>query len=159
MNKTRIINAIIEQLKIKAGHHLSAAKAAHAEATHEESLAEDKYDTRGLEAGYLAVGQARMMDEAADAIRAYGTLFIKKFSSSDPVDLTAVVDMTVNKKHESIFIGPAGGGTEVTVDGKLLLVITPDSPLGKLVMGKKVGERFKRKVGPFEDIYQINAVF
>lgn len=58
-----------------------------------------------------------MMDEAAEAIRAYGTLFIKNFTSNDPIDLTAVVDMNVNKKHESIFIGPAGGGTEVTVDG------------------------------------------
>lgn len=158
MNKTSIIHAIIEQLKIKAGHHFTAAKSAHAEATHEESMAEDKYDTRGLEAGYLAVGQARMMDEAANAIRAYSTLFVKKFKPDDPVDLAAVVDMTVNKKEESIFIGPAGGGIEVTVEGKSLLVITPDSPLGRLVMGKKVGDRFKRKAGPFEDSYRITAI-
>lgn len=46
MNKTIIIDAIIGQLKIKAGHHDTAAKSAHAEATHEESMAEDKYDTR-----------------------------------------------------------------------------------------------------------------
>lgn len=158
VKKTAIISAIIEQLKIKAGHHLTAAKSAHAEATHEESIAEDKYDTRGLEAGYLAVGQARMMDEAADAIRSYANLFVKKFSAGDAVDLTAVVALSVNRKKELVFIGPAGGGVEVTVGKDILMVVTPESPLGQLLMGKKTGDRFKRKVGPFEDSYQITSI-
>lgn len=158
MNKARIVEAIVEQLKIKAGHHFVAAKSAHAEATDEESIAEDKYDTRGLEAGYLAVGQARMMDEAADAIRAYGTLFIKKFSAKTPIDLSAVIDLAVNETRETVFIGPAGGGIEVVVDQKPILVITSESPLGQLLMGKKKGEHFKRKVGPFEDSYRITGV-
>lgn len=159
MNKRAIIDAIIDQLKIKAGHHLSAARAAHAEATHEESIAEDKYDTRGLEAGYLAVGQARMMDEAADAIRAYAMLFVKKFAPGDPVDLTALVEFSVNKTSEIVFIGPAGGGVEIKVEEKTVLVITPESPLGRLLMGKKKGERFIRKIGPFEDRCRIVSVF
>ncbi|HMO51198.1 MAG TPA: transcription elongation factor GreAB, partial [Kiritimatiellia bacterium] len=158
MNKTHIVDAIIAQLKIKAGHHFTAAKSAHAEATHEESIAEDKYDTRGLEAGYLAVGQARMMEEAAEAIRAYANLFIKKIGPGEPIDLTAVVDLSVNKRQESVFIGPSGGGVEVSVDGKTYTVITPESPLGQLLMGKNAGDRFKRKVGPFEDSYRITAV-
>ncbi len=158
MNKSAIIAAIIDELKIKAGHHLSAARAAHAEATHEESIAEDKYDTRGLEAGYLAVGQARMMDEAADAIRAYAMLFVKKFAAGDPVDLTALVEFSVNKTSEIVFIGPAGGGIEVEVEGRTIMVITPESPLGRLLMGRKKGERFTRKIGPFEDKCRIVSV-
>ncbi len=159
LHKRMIVEAIIEQLKVKAGHHLSAAKAAHAEATHEESIAEDKYDTRGLEAGYLAVGQARMMDEAADAIRAYSMLFVRKFAPDDPVDLSAVVEISVNKSKETVFIGPSGGGVEVLVEGRSLLVITPESPLGRLLMGKRSGDRFKRKFGPFEDSCQITGVY
>ena len=158
MNKKDVIKAIVDALKIKAGHHLTAARSAHAEATHEESKAEDKYDTRGLEAGYLAVGQARMMDEAADAIRDYEMLFLKKFGAKAVVDLTALVEMTVNRKKEVVFIGPAGGGIEVTVNGTVILVVTPESPLGKLMMGKKTGDRFTRKVGPFEDSYRIASV-
>ena len=42
-----------------------AARAAHETATHEENIAENKYDTLGLEAAYLATGQARR----AEAIR------------------------------------------------------------------------------------------
>lgn len=36
-----------------------AAQIAHEAATHEENIAENKYDTLGLEAAYLATGQAR----------------------------------------------------------------------------------------------------
>ena len=42
-----------------------AVRAAHETATHEENIAENKYDTLGLEAAYLATGQVRR----ADAIR------------------------------------------------------------------------------------------
>jgi transcription elongation GreA/GreB family factor len=49
-------------------------------------------------------------------------------------------------------------GIEVTVEGKSLLVITPESPLGQLLMGRRTGDRFKRKIGPFEDSYRITGI-
>lgn len=158
MLKQHLITAILEALKAKAGLHLQAAKTAHDEATHEESMAEDKYDTRGLEASYLAAGQARMMEQTADALRTYGSLFVKKFAPDDAVDVTALVELSVNRKREFVFVGPAAGGVEVEHDGKTVLVITPESPLGALLMGGRVGDRFTRKVGPFEDKYKIEAV-
>lgn len=50
---------------------IKVARTAHAEATHEESRPEDKYDTRGLEAAYLASGQAKQAAEAKRAIAQY----------------------------------------------------------------------------------------
>ena len=113
MNKRTIVNQIIEQLRIKAGLHLTAAKSAHAEATHEEAVAEDKYDTRGLEASYLAAGQARQMEETAAAIQAYASLFVKKFSPGDPVDLTALVTLEVNRAVMSPVVRSAVGTIRV----------------------------------------------
>ena len=40
------------------------------------------------------------------------------------------------------FIGPRAGGTEVLHDRKEILVITPQSPLGAQLAGKKAGEQF-----------------
>ena len=51
-----------------------AAKASHAEATAEENRAENKYDTRGLEASYLATGQANKVLELEAAIEAFSDL-------------------------------------------------------------------------------------
>lgn len=158
MNKRDIIDAILEQLRAKAGLHLDAARAAHAEATHEESMAEDKYDTRGLEAGYLAAGQARQMEETAEAIRQYGSLFVKKFAAKDPIDVTALVTLEVNGRREVVFLGPAGGGIEVRAGRDTVLVLTPESPLGRLLMGRRKGETFTRAVGPFEDAYRVVRV-
>ena len=45
-----------------------AARAAHEAATHEENIAENKYDTLGLEAAYLATGQARRVEAIRQAM-------------------------------------------------------------------------------------------
>ena len=59
MKKLEVVRHIIEALHDRLAVLEKAARASHAEATHESSKAENKYDTRGLEAAYLAGGQAR----------------------------------------------------------------------------------------------------
>src|SRR5690349_11771048 len=59
VNKQKVVLAIIEKLRGDLALYHKAAGAARAEATHEQSRAEHKYDTRGLEASYLARGQSR----------------------------------------------------------------------------------------------------
>ena len=59
MNKSQLVREILAALSDSLGLLEKAARASHAEATHESSKAESKYDTRGLEAAYLAGGQAR----------------------------------------------------------------------------------------------------
>jgi transcription elongation GreA/GreB family factor len=38
------------------------------------------------------------------------------------------------------FVGPRAGGTEVMYDKQEILVITPQSPLGEQLLGKKSGD-------------------
>ena len=38
------------------------------------------------------------------------------------------------------FLGPKAGGTEVAIDGTSVTVITPQSPLGRQLVGRKLGE-------------------
>jgi transcription elongation GreA/GreB family factor len=45
------------------------------------------------------------------------------------------------------FIGPRAGGTEVVLEGKEILVITPQSPLGAQLMEKKQGDRPQLELG------------
>jgi hypothetical protein len=158
MNKTAVVEQIMAALREKAALHHDAARAAHAEATHEESMAEDKYDTRGLEASYLAAGQARQMAEVAAAIQEYAGLFLKKFSGKDPIDLSALVTLTSRGKEQVYFIGPGAGGLEVDVAGTGVLVITPSSPIGQKLIGRSAGSSFSMKIGPFTDAYKILAV-
>jgi len=67
MNKAQLIRQIVVCMTESLGVLEKAARASHAEATHESSKAESKYDTPGLEAAYLGGGRAR---QAKEQIRA-----------------------------------------------------------------------------------------
>ncbi len=56
------------------------------------------------------------------------------------------------------FIGPRAGGTEVLHDKKEILVITPQSPLGEQLLGKKLGERPQLTLGGTKQAAQIISV-
>src|SRR6478609_2923426 len=68
MTKRELIDRIIAHLEAELAFITRAAIATHAEATDEENKAEDKYDTRGLEASYLAHGQSKAAEAVAQAL-------------------------------------------------------------------------------------------
>src|SRR5690349_8797282 len=147
MNKRAIVKKIISKLTEDMELSIKAARTAHEEATHEESKAEDKYDTRGLEAAYLAGGQARQAAEIEKSIAQYESLALAKFGAKDPIDLTALVEMESDGERIFYFLGPASGGLEFIHDSKQVLVITPQAPLGQNLIGRKQGDKVKMKIG------------
>src|SRR5437660_4305002 len=106
----RIIAALGQNLEVLG----KAARASHEEATHESSRAESKYDTRGLEASYLAGGQARQARDIMESMKLYGSLATRDFAPGDLIDLTAVVKLEMNGEPSVYFLGPKSGGVEVT---------------------------------------------
>jgi len=143
VEKTRLLEQIVALLDEELELYAKSARAAHEEATHEQSKAENKYDTRGLEASYLARGQSMQALETKEAREAFARLVPRDFSPEETIDLGALVELTMQPGDETAlyFIGPKAGGTEVACDGKTVLVITPQSPLGRLLQGRRVGER------------------
>lgn len=113
-----------------------AALSTHAEATDEENKAEDKYDTRGLEASYLAIGQSKAAEEAAQAVAQFTALSLREFKAGEPISLGAIVTLDSGRSPTYYFIGPRAGGTEIEHDGQTIMVITPQSPLGRQLMGR-----------------------
>jgi transcription elongation GreA/GreB family factor len=143
MNKRALIRKIVDQLAEELQVYFRAAAASRTEATHEQSKAENKYDTRGLEASYLARGQSKQAAEIQGAIAAFEKLKPRNFGDGEPVDVGAFVELETNGEKAAYFIGPRAGGTEVIHDRREVLVITPESPLGQQLMGKKQGEVLK----------------
>jgi transcription elongation GreA/GreB family factor len=158
MQKAQLIQQIITSLSDSLGLLEKAARASHAEATHESSKAESKYDTRGLEAAYLAGGQARQAKEILDSIELYSALQVRDFARGEAVDMTALVELDVDGTRSLYFIGPRNGGLEVECKRKEVTVITPQSPLGQNLMGKTAGQRWTAKVGGSLTKYHIVSV-
>ena len=158
MSKTLLLREIVSKLSESLGLLQRAARASHAEATHESSKAENKYDTRGLEAAYLARGQARHAKEIVDSIKVYESLALKEFAPGEAVDLTALVELEVDRLRSFFFVGPTNGGLELQFDGREVTVVTPQSPLGQHLIGKKARHRWTAKIGSGTVRYHLVAV-
>jgi transcription elongation GreA/GreB family factor len=145
MNKPALIAAILARLDAELDQLAAAARATHAEATDDENRAENKYDTRGLEAAYLAHGQSKAAEEAALAVAQFQTLPLRDFQAGEPIGLGALV--TLEGGHPGYFLGPRAGGTEIEAGGRTVMVITPQSPLGRQLMGRHQGEIVRLETG------------
>jgi transcription elongation GreA/GreB family factor len=157
MDKARLVKSIVERLTENLAVLQNAARASHAEATHESSKAENKYDTRGLEAAYLAGGQARQAREIVEAIKLYEKLVPKIFAPDEAIDMTALVELQLDGGRADYFIGPKGGGVEIMHQRKEVTVITPQSPLGQMLIGKQRGARWSSSDGSARK-YQVISV-
>ena len=158
MQKAQLIQQIVASLSESLALLEKAARASHAEATHESSKAESKYDTRGLEAAYLAGGQARQARDISDSIDLYRALPVRDFAPEEPIDLTALVEVDVNGTRALYFLGPRNGGLEIEWKRKEITVVTPQSPLGQNLMGKKAGQRWTATLGGSLAKYHIVSV-
>ena len=156
MNKAAVIQKILEVLRSELETYVRAAKFSHAEATDEENRAENKYDTRGLEASYLAAGQANKVAELESALKIFEGL--KEQSASDTVEIGSLIELQQDGFVEWYFVGPTAGGTEIEIDGTEVLVITPESPLGSQLMGLEAGAKDSLKLGGQTQKTVVHAV-
>ena len=159
MNKRELVQAIITKLQDELDLYRRAALAARAEATHEQSKAEHKYDTRGLEASYLARGQSKQAAEIEAAIAEFEKLLVADFGPGSEIQLGALVELKRAGQRDFYFLGPKGGGTEVSINGgDEVLVITPQSPLGEQLIGCKKGDRRVFQLGGERQEFTIASV-
>jgi transcription elongation GreA/GreB family factor len=147
MNKRAIIKKIIARLTDELEIYFRAAQFSRAEATHESNKPENKYDTRGLEASYLARGQSKQAAEIEAAIAEFEKLGAKKFAAGDAIAVGALVELEHGGEKSIYFFGPRAGGTEILHDQQEILVITPQSPLGEQLLGKKSGDAVELILG------------
>ena len=158
MNKRAVIKKITAKLVGELEIYFRAAQFSRAEATHESNKPENKYDTRGLEASYLARGQSKQAAELETAIAEFEKLDVKKIAAGDAIAVGALVELEHGGEKFIYFVGPRAGGTEILHDKKEILVITPQSPLGEQLMGKKSGDQQQLNFGGAKQAAKIVSV-
>lgn len=159
IDKQKLVQHIVGHLRSEAEHFAHAAQVAHADATDEESKAENKYDTRGLEAAYLAGAQGSMAAQAVRNMVGYEALVLQDFSNEKPIALTALVELESEEGMRSFyFLGPSGGGTKIEYDGISILLITPSSPVGARLLNRQVGDCIKVPAGKAVKEYEVVSV-
>jgi len=141
-DKKEITAKIITALQAEAESYRRAALAAQAAATDPDSKAENKYDTRTLEASYLARGVAVRVVETEQSLAEWEAMPLRDFSAMLPVAVGALVVMENSQGETCCCVGPGGGGLSVMHQGVEVLVITPSSPMGRQLMKRREGEVF-----------------
>ena len=139
--KPALLEKIRAGLRVRLDRLAKAAYDAHAAATDPGSKAEGKYDTRSLEASYLAAGQARQVDELAEAVRIFETLAsLPEFAMEDPIDAGALVELEMHGETSHLLLVPAAGGMVIEEQGREVTLLTPASELYRKLLGMRVGE-------------------
>lgn len=113
---------------------------ANEEALPTDDIAESQREPRAIEASFLVDGQTKIVAELKDAILTYERLGIREFGPHEPVALSALVQLEADGERSNYFIGPKAGGVEIEAGGEMIFVLTPQSPLGRNLLGRNLGD-------------------
>ena len=138
MNKNAVHLLMLEKLEIDLDVLQRAAQTAYEAATHAENIAENKYDTLGLEASYLATGQARRVEEIRQALKNCQAMTLAPFDPAHGIQVGALVHLEAGSgSGQWLFLAPDAAGLKLAHDEHTVTVITPRSPLGAALLGKQ----------------------
>lgn len=65
---------------------------------------------------------------------------VRRFSGDDPICASGLVELELNGLRSFYLIVPSGGGLVTRIAGRAVQVITPQSPLGEVLLGRRAGE-------------------
>lgn len=164
VNKTELLNVILDELYAIHKIACNATQRAIEAATDEETIPEHKYDTLALEASYLAHGQALRVQQSEADIAAYRTLaanphHVKHRCETDSqatVSLASIVTVCDENDIEQLFfVGPCAGGVSVCYQGNKIVIVTSKAPLGGALLGKSVDDDVELVLGNKKVCYTI----
>jgi transcription elongation GreA/GreB family factor len=156
MDKFVLKQQVLDRLAEALTQTEQAARTAHETATHEENIAENKYDTLGLEAAYLATGQARRAEAIRQAMATWRQFRPSPYDPSKGIHLGALVCLVdANGKQQQIFLGPDGGSMKLVGDAQPVQVISSEAPLGKAMLGKCEGDEVSMQVAPGRHQFEV----
>lgn len=159
LNKSAVLQCIVERLQGDLDVAVRAAQTAYETATHEENIAENKYDTLGLEASYLAAGQARRVEEIRQSLSLCRQLVLKPFDEQRGIQTGDLIALQAdNGTQQLLFLAPDAAGLKVSVEEQSITVITPRAPLGQNLLGKLDGDEVQVVVNGSRQSFEITQI-
>jgi transcription elongation GreA/GreB family factor len=159
MDKSSLQQQVLERLTEDLLQVEQAARAAHETATHEENIAENKYDTLGLEAAYLATGQARRADAIRQAMAHWRQFRPLPYDASKGIQIGSLVCLVdADDKQQHLFLGPDGGSMRLNNGAQHVQVISSETPLGRAMLGKCEGDEISIQIAQTKQHFEVLSV-
>src|SRR5512142_2928773 len=155
-SKAALRDELLQILK----HQIVVAERAHQGsvegATHEEAKPENDKDTRALEQSYLARGQAQRLIELKAAVTLVQNLPIANQSADACCAVGSIVEVDADERRHTYWIASAAGGTLLAKGA--IQVLTPQSPLGRALIGCRVNDDCEVQMGGVLRTFSIVSV-
>lgn len=145
MDKHALVEQLASQLRELARTAHDASVAAADEARSGATASEKALDARvAIEYAGLARGQKQRAERAQNELRALSGFVPRPHKGNARIEVGSIVEVEDEESGEgrTFFLAPAGAGMTLTGpdgDGHLS-VVTPHSPIGKAVIGRRVGD-------------------
>jgi transcription elongation GreA/GreB family factor len=156
IDKKKIVEKLIENLQNELREVEGAAKSTRDLATQDDLKSEGKYDTRAIEASYLASAQQKRVEEIKIDIQMLEEIEIQN-SKNLQMGSLALIEHNGNQRY--YFLTTTAGGTMLAVDDLTILVISVFSPLGNSALGLEAGESFEVETPKELRTYQVLEVY
>lgn len=140
MDKSTLIERVRDAVREKYEQMLGSARETSAGVVDPESKAEGKYDTRGLEASYLAAGQGEQVEALAEALQSLSPAAFPPFPEGAAIGPGALVEAESGGEKSFFLLAPKAGGMTCEHDGCEVTVLTPVAPLRQKMLGLKAGD-------------------
>ena len=147
IDKSFLVDQLVTQLRESAAVARKAGQAAEEEARSGATPAEKRENARvAMEFAGLARGQKERAGRAAAELSTLETFRPRQLPAGGPIAVGAIVEVEGEIENGSqgrtFFLAPVGAGVELSGPGGdgFLSVVTPVSPIGKAVMGRRVGD-------------------
>ena len=161
MDKRNIFEQIKAELEETLANNEKSKQEYQEEANRHKGRMASRYDTFKEEAQMMVSAQeVRIAELRASLVQIQAVLdHPTALNAVDTIRSSTVIlleaDDGTKRRH---VLAPTGGGIKVIVGDEELVVITPDSPLGKQLMGLTVGDEVEIKVGNNKRSYEVMEV-
>jgi transcription elongation GreA/GreB family factor len=153
--KDLLLKELISRASSELAKLEEAAKSNRDFATDQEFKAESKYDTRALEASYLASAETKRVEELKLEIQILEEVDPNASKKLGEISIGALVELLHNNQSRKYFLIPTAGGTMLSVNGEAVVVVSVFSPIGDALLGLKKGEEFEVETPKENRYYKV----
>ncbi len=153
--KKLILNELLSKARDELLALESSAKSNFEFATDQEFKAESKYDTRALEASYLASAEAKRVEELKLEVQILEDVDLTASMRLGEICIGALVELSHKNQLRKYFLIPTAGGTMIQVKEETVLVVSVFSPIGDALLGLKSGDDFEVETPKETRLYKV----
>lgn len=140
MTKAEVHSQLIDKLAKKIAVLKSALADSEESASGAETKSEGKYDTRAIEAAYLAQAQAEQLSLAKESLGKFRRFVPPPYDLNDEIGPGALVEVEQDGEICFYFLAPTGGGLVTDYLGCEVTVVTPESRMYQQLEERKLGD-------------------